>query len=101
VIPSKITEKITEYTMDGYAVKRKIESDNSCLFNAVAYTLEGSQSRIKTKAPGLRQVIADIVKFESEFYSEVVLGQPNSEYCHWILKSDSWGGAIELSNTFN
>ena len=45
----------------------------------------------------MRQVIADIVKIEKDFYSEVVLGQPNGDYCRWILKSDSWGGAIELA----
>lgn len=26
-----------------------------------------------------------------------MLGKPNEEYCEWILKPDSWGGAIELA----
>ncbi|KAE8686526.1 Detected protein of confused Function [Hibiscus syriacus] len=30
-------------------------------------------------------------------YSKAFLGKPNAEYCAWILDSDKWGGAIELS----
>lgn len=26
-----------------------------------------------------------------------MLGRPNAEYCEWIRKSESWGGAIEVS----
>jgi hypothetical protein len=29
-------------------------------------------------------------------YSEVMLGKSNDEYCAWIQKDQSWGGAIEL-----
>lgn len=30
-------------------------------------------------------------------YSEAFLGKSNEEYCTWILDSEKWGGAIELS----
>lgn len=30
-------------------------------------------------------------------YCEAFLGKPNKEYCEWIQKPNSWGGAIELS----
>lgn len=30
-------------------------------------------------------------------YSTVILGKPPSEYSHWIMKKESWGGAIELA----
>lgn len=45
----------------------------------------------------MRDVIANAVAADLEEYSEALLGRPNAEYCKWILKPDSWGGAIELS----
>eukprot|EP00927_Polykrikos_kofoidii_P048809 TRINITY_DN43006_c0_g1_i1.p1 TRINITY_DN43006_c0_g1~~TRINITY_DN43006_c0_g1_i1.p1 ORF type:complete len:289 (-),score=39.11 TRINITY_DN43006_c0_g1_i1:252-1118(-) len=77
----------------GVVARRIIESDNSCLFNAIGYVMEGRRGM----APGLRQVIAERIKKDPETYSEVFLARANDEYCDWILKSDSWGGAIELS----
>lgn len=32
-----------------------------------------------------------------ETYNEAMLGRPNDEYCEWIRKPASWGGAIEVS----
>ncbi|KAL8162547.1 hypothetical protein V2J09_014036 [Rumex salicifolius] len=51
----------------------------------------------KQKAPELRQVIAAAVSSDPVKYSEAFLGKPNKEYCSWILDSEKWGGAIELS----
>lgn len=48
-------------------------------------------------APFMRQIIAESVSNDPDNYSEAVLGKPNPEYCRWILKPDSWGGAIELA----
>jgi len=79
---------------EGYMVRRKIADDNSCLFNAVGYVLEG---KTRTKAPQLRSLIASLVVAEPDVYSEAVLGKPNSDYAQWILQPKSWGGAIELS----
>ena len=45
----------------------------------------------------MREIIANAVASDPEEYSEAFLGQPNPEYCKWILKPESWGGAIELS----
>lgn len=45
----------------------------------------------------MREIIAHAVASDQDEYSEAILGRPNSEYCDWILRSDSWGGAIELS----
>jgi ubiquitin thioesterase OTU1 len=42
-------------------------------------------------------VIAAEVAGDPETYSEAILGRPNADYCRWILGSDHWGGAIELS----
>ncbi len=30
-------------------------------------------------------------------YNEAILGRPIDEYIEWILKPNSWGGAIELA----
>lgn len=45
----------------------------------------------------LREVIAQHVSNDKETYNEAMLGRPNAEYCEWIRKSASWGGAIEVS----
>jgi ubiquitin thioesterase OTU1 len=45
----------------------------------------------------LRELIADTVKADLIKYSEAFLGRSNKDYCKWIQKQDSWGGAIELS----
>ncbi|XP_024018615.1 ubiquitin thioesterase OTU1 isoform X1 [Morus notabilis] len=79
--------------MEGIIVRRVIPSDNSCLFNAVGYVMDHD----KQKAPELRQVIAATVASDPEKYSEAFLGKTNEEYCAWILNSEKWGGAIELS----
>ncbi|XP_043689221.1 OVARIAN TUMOR DOMAIN-containing deubiquitinating enzyme 2 isoform X1 [Telopea speciosissima] len=84
---------VFEDSMEGIIVRRVIPSDNSCLFNAVGYVMDHD----KHKAPELRQVIAATVASDQSKYSEPFLGKPNDEYCAWILDSEKWGGAIELS----
>ena len=82
------------YEDDGtVAVRRVIDSDNSCLFNAVGYVT----SRSLREAPRLRRVIADAVAGDTFTYTEGFLGKPNAEYCAWIMDSQHWGGAVELS----
>lgn len=45
----------------------------------------------------LREIIAQHVSNDKESFNEAVLGKPNLEYCDWIRKPESWGGAIEVS----
>ncbi|PSC76056.1 Ubiquitin thioesterase OTU1 isoform A [Micractinium conductrix] len=79
---------------DGTAVTRRIiDSDNSCLFNAVGYVTQHSRKL----APQLRQVIADAVLGDPFEWNEAVLGKEPAEYCRWIKDPSKWGGAIELS----
>ncbi|KAG0366575.1 ubiquitin-specific protease otu1 [Gamsiella multidivaricata] len=66
----------------GFLVVREVEDDNSCLFNAIAYTLDPS---MKENIKGLRQIIAQAIEANPEVYPDVVLGEK------------SWGGAIELA----
>uniref|UniRef100_A0A383VPV5 Ubiquitin thioesterase OTU n=1 Tax=Tetradesmus obliquus TaxID=3088 RepID=A0A383VPV5_TETOB len=80
---------------DGSAVVmlRPIAADNSCLFNAVGYTMHHSTNR----APFLRQVVSREVSSDPQKYSPVFLGMENAVYCNWITNPAHWGGGIELS----
>lgn len=77
----------------GVIVRRVVESDNSCLFNATGIVIKGCRGL----GSGLRKVAADCIAADPERYSEAFLAKTNGEYCTWIQKADSWGGAIELS----
>ncbi|CAK9020597.1 unnamed protein product [Durusdinium trenchii] len=77
----------------GIGTGRIIAADNSCLFNAFGYV----QEKLRDKAPSYRQLVAQRIKEDPERFSEAFLAKPNEEYCSWILKDQSWGGAIELS----
>ncbi|KAG0300543.1 hypothetical protein BGZ98_009092 [Dissophora globulifera] len=78
----------------GLLVVREVEDDNSCLFNAIAYTLDPT---MKNNVRGLRQIVAQAIEANSDVYPDVVLGRPRKEYCDWIMRENSWGGAIELA----
>lgn len=45
----------------------------------------------------MREIIGQHVSNDLETYNEAILAKPNSEYCEWIQKPESWGGAIEIS----
>ncbi|XP_015108358.1 ubiquitin thioesterase OTU1 [Diachasma alloeum] len=79
----------------GMLMKKIVPADNSCLFTSVGYVLNGKVD--PTCSDFMREIIATAVASNPEEYSEAILGKPNSVYCEWILKADSWGGAIELS----
>ncbi|KAF9570550.1 ubiquitin-specific protease otu1 [Mortierella alpina] len=78
----------------GLLVVREVADDNSCLFNAIAYTVEPS---MKSDVQALRQIVAQAILANPEAYPDVVLGRPRQEYCEWIKRENSWGGAIELA----
>ncbi len=79
-----------------HMVRRVIAADNSCLFNAVAYVLEGGVKAPPGRARVLRQHIASVVLQGGERFSEAMLGREPSAYAKWILDDDKWGGATEL-----
>jgi ubiquitin thioesterase OTU1 len=72
--------------------RRIIDSDNSCLFNAVGYNTEGSLS----EARKLRQVVKCTVASDPVTFNDGFLGKENEAYQAWIADSSHWGGAIEL-----
>lgn len=45
----------------------------------------------------MRQIIAQHVANDKESYNEAMLAKPNEDYCAWIQKPETWGGAIEVS----
>mmetsp|Transcript_39953 Transcript_39953/g.81815 ORF Transcript_39953/g.81815 Transcript_39953/m.81815 type:complete len:307 (+) Transcript_39953:146-1066(+) len=73
-------------------VRKVIPADNSCLFNSVAYCMEGRRMDMST---GLRELIAAVVLSDPVQFDESVLSKAGDEYAKWILDKDSWGGAIE------
>lgn len=76
--------------------RRAVPADNSCLFTSVFYVVEGGVYD-PACAPEMRGLIAQMVSSDPGAYSEAVLGKTNEEYCRWIRRDDTWGGAIELS----
>uniref|UniRef100_A0A8D0GK66 Ubiquitin thioesterase OTU n=1 Tax=Sphenodon punctatus TaxID=8508 RepID=A0A8D0GK66_SPHPU len=76
--------------------RRVVPADNSCLFTSIYYVVEGGIYD-PACAPEMRNLIAQIVASDPEFYCEAVLGKTNQEYCEWIRREDTWGGAIEVS----
>ncbi|KAG0346667.1 ubiquitin-specific protease otu1 [Podila humilis] len=75
----------------GFLVVREVKDDNSCLFNAIAYVLDPG---MKSNTQGLRQIVASTIEIKPGDYTDAVLGK---DYCDWIRKENSWGGAIELA----
>ncbi|XP_037535241.1 ubiquitin thioesterase OTU1 [Nematolebias whitei] len=76
--------------------RRVVPADNSCLFTSIYYVVEGGVYD-PACAPEMRGLIAQIVSSDPAAYSEAVLGKTNEEYCSWIRRDDTWGGAIEVS----
>lgn len=72
--------------------RRIIDSDNSCLFNAVGYSTE----RTRKAAPKLRKVVQSTVAADPFTFNDGFLGRENAEYQEWIMNPQHWGGAIEL-----
>ncbi|CAO3677267.1 unnamed protein product [Umbelopsis ramanniana] len=77
----------------GYLVVREMKDDNSCLFRSVGYALNRNIERTQE----LREVIAASIRSDPITYSDAILGRPADQYVDWILKPNSWGGAIELA----
>lgn len=77
----------------GMIHRKVIAADNSCLFNALGYLVEGSLSR----APALRRTVVEYVRADPQSrFNEAILGKPVEEYCRWILDPSHWGGEVEL-----
>lgn len=91
---------IEQEKLDGGLLMRQVvPADNSCLFTSIGFVLGGKVDT--TSGTYMRKIIAEQVASDEDKFSEAILGKPNKEYCKWILKSESWGGAIELAALSN
>ncbi|GAB0491117.1 hypothetical protein MMPV_002365 [Pyropia vietnamensis] len=77
----------------GSMTRRVVPDDNSCLFTAVAYVATGG----RVSPPELRLITATAVSAAPDTYTAAVLGRSPLAYVDWIVKADTWGGAIELA----
>ncbi|KAJ1481153.1 hypothetical protein T484DRAFT_2746985, partial [Baffinella frigidus] len=77
--------------------RKIIPADNACLFNSVAFCLEGGRSDM---APELRALIAGVVLSDPEGYCEAVLGKPPREYW-WALVNPRHSTLSIQPSTFN
>lgn len=93
IVPDSL--EATMFREGGKMVKRVIAADNSCLFNAIQYICEGNHSR--DGASHLRRLIARAVTSDPAKFNSAVLEKPPEEYARWVVKPESWGGAIELA----
>jgi hypothetical protein len=90
---AEITTSALDIDDDGtVAVRKVIDADNSCLFNAIGYVF----FRSLAKAKELRKVVHDAVLSDPDTFSEAALGKPPKEYAEWVLRPNSWGGQVEL-----
>ncbi|KAI0127955.1 hypothetical protein BJ170DRAFT_683777 [Xylariales sp. AK1849] len=97
--PKDIKDKPVTVKManDTYLVLRVMPDDNSCMFTAVAGALRGTNSGLDGSSPEkLRRIVTDYILAHPDTYSKVVLEKDPKDYCANMLKSDVWGGAIEL-----
>jgi ubiquitin thioesterase OTU1 len=85
--------KATPPTPKKEIIVREMKDDNSCLFRSIGYLfLRNPDSVVE-----LRQIVSQAILNDPLNYSDAILGKNRMEYCKWIQKKDSWGGAIELA----
>ncbi|SPP87170.1 ubiquitin thioesterase OTU1 [Drosophila guanche] len=93
VIPPEVSGPNGNF--NGILLKKVVPADNSCLFTSIRFVLNGKVDNEGSEM--MRHIIAQEVSADTTQYSDAVLGKSNAEYCAWIQKADSWGGAIEVS----
>ena len=77
-----------------YHIKKKdIPADNSCLFNAINFAINGNAENPEI----IRDIIVSEISSNPDQYNAAILGRPPEEYCKWISNKETWGGGIELS----
>ncbi|XP_017840810.1 ubiquitin thioesterase OTU1 [Drosophila busckii] len=80
---------------NGILLKKVVPADNSCLFTSIRFVLNGKVDNEGSEM--MRHIIAQEVSADPQQYNDAMLGKSNADYCAWIQKADSWGGAIEVS----
>lgn len=62
--------------------RRVVAANNSCLFNSLAYLLEGKRLDLSDQ---LRAIVASIILSQPDVYTEAVLEKVPADYCAWIM----------------
>ena len=75
-------------------VRRVIDADNCCLFNAVGYCIKKEQHKM---SPVYRKVVANEILSDPGTYTADILGKTVDEYVMWIQNPEKWGGEIEMN----
>jgi hypothetical protein len=80
-------------------IRRHVADDNSCLFNAIAYS--ASTNKTADTADELRKYCAEIAEKEPNFFSadmpnDLILGMDIPKYKEWITNTFHWGGENEV-----
>lgn len=91
--------KEMEAQMENYSgilTRQVVPANNSCLFTSINFVMKNGKLDLSS-APGLRQLIANIVRSDPSKFNEGYLGRSNADYCAWIMDDNSWGGAIEVA----
>jgi ubiquitin thioesterase OTU1 len=89
-----VEDKETVTIPGGEIVVRTMKDDNSCLFSSIAKLFLWDIS--PTTIQKLRQMVSDIIITDPINYNAAVLEKDPFDYCEWIRRENSWGGAIEL-----
>ena len=77
-------------------IRKIIDADNSCLFNAIGYLV--TKGRSDFSPDSYRSIVAQTILNNADgLYTEEFLGKDPKEYAAWIMDSSKWGGEIELS----
>ena len=92
--PSETTQSVSTSPKAPEMLIRVMPDDNSCLFSAISYVFHQGD---RTRAGEMRELAANLIFSDPLRYDAVVLGREPSAYIQWIMRPNSWGGAIELS----
>ncbi|XP_052782101.1 ubiquitin thioesterase OTU1-like [Mya arenaria] len=83
-------------TCSGMLMRKVVPADNCCLFTSIDCVTNHGKVDLSSSTQ-MRELIAGVVMSDPVTYDTAMLGKSNSDYCKWIMKADSWGGAIEIS----
>jgi ubiquitin thioesterase OTU1 len=82
-------------------MRKVIDADNSCLFNAISYLQLGTGASLSNIISPLyyRNLVANAIRSDPTVYLSDMVDESRSpeEYAQWILEPSKWGGEIEMS----
>lgn len=82
---------------DGHYYDRLVvPADNSCLFHSIGALMKHTYGILTTRQ--LRESVVDVIRRNPSKWPRVTLDNRDpTEYCQFILRPESWGGAVECA----